>query len=181
MALRTCISPPIHETFIKASHVTCICDLNRQLSTHKDWDDSNLISPPMLLWSPALFHHCSKGFLITLVTSSFNYSVFNHCLLKLGFVHLFQLGTEKCKKITNAWGFHTEQIFCYLRLTWGKMAKPVKPCFWILLLLCPLREPSSCTGGCIWPRAAARTLTIQLRLRCACFNVLHEDRHMNRC
>ena len=41
MALRTCIFPPIHVIFIKANHITCICDLNRQLSTHKDWDDSN--------------------------------------------------------------------------------------------------------------------------------------------
>ena len=45
MALRTCIFPPIHVIFIKANHITCICDLNRQLSTHKDWDDSkHLIS-----------------------------------------------------------------------------------------------------------------------------------------
>ena len=62
MALRTCIFPPIHVIFIKANHVICICDLNRQLSTHKDWDDSNHISPPMLSSSLALFHHCSKGF-----------------------------------------------------------------------------------------------------------------------
>ena len=48
MALRTCIFPPIHVIFIKANHITCICDLNRQISTHKDWDDSKHLTSDVI-------------------------------------------------------------------------------------------------------------------------------------
>ena len=155
------------------------------------WFKQTTLNPQRLGWLKTSHLRCHLLLYFTTalrvfnhpVTSSFNYSVCNHCLLKLCFVHLFQLGTEKCRKITNAWGFHTEQIFWYLRLTWGKMAEPVKS----YLFLNPPPPPLSFERALFMYRGlylslgCPKTLTTQLGLKCSCFNVLHEDRHMNRC
>lgn len=58
-----------------------------------------------VICSPALFR-TALSFWVTLITSVFNYWIFNHCLLKLSFTYLSLLGIKmqedyKCMKFSN--------------------------------------------------------------------------------